>query len=577
MSNWYTIAVMIAFKKLIFSRIVLILVSWTTNFYAQQNQIKIPDSIASKTAEELVEAIKNIPNDKVQVYEMALANIQKEDINSAGRYYRIGLHFYGQENFSKSAAYLRKSIKILKTLDNDKLLCSVYLKLGNSYLEDWKNQEALDAYYEALEIIQKKGSIEHEIIANSGIIIIRKRMKQLDKALEVCKHTLDLTKKSSYNNGKNHVNMLTILSEVYLFQKKYDSVLYYADQGMQISKPIDYHFGTIDFYTKKGAVFFYRDDLTKAFTNLRLAEEIMKKNNFKEKKARLNLNYFLASCHYKQKEYDTAISYLNKILSSIDQRDYRNIRVLETYRLLADCYSDQGNQKETAYWLQKHTQLQDQFLNEKDQTINKIYQQDTQELGDTIKQLEHQQEKEARFKKYSIVFSFGLLLVLISIVIIHFRKQKQNKIKFDNLIEKISRLEHKKEETPKENSKEVIIDDQKIDKVLKGLKRLEDQAYFLNVDCNLRGMAKKVKTNTTYLSKIIKMHKEKSFNDYINDLRIDYVLKRLKDDKKFRSFSIKSIAAEIGYKSDNSFTKHFKAKTGLNPSYYIKKIEKLQS
>ncbi len=85
-------------------------------------------------------------------------------------------------------------------------------------------------------------------------------------------------------------------------------------------------------------------------------------------------------------------------------------------------------------------------------------------------------------------------------------------------------------------------------------------------------MSKKVKTNTTYLSKIIKTHKAASFNDYINDLRIEYALKRIKNDKKFRSFSVKSIALEIGYKTDNSFTKHFKSKTGLNPSYYIKKI-----
>jgi len=124
--------------------------------------------------------------------------------------------------------------------------------------------------------------------------------------------------------------------------------------------------------------------------------------------------------------------------------------------------------------------------------------------------------------------------------------------------------------------KEINIDDQKVSDIIKRLDKLEEQEYFLKSCCSLGTMAKKVKTNATYLSWVIRTYKEKSFNVYINRLRIEYVLKRLKKDKKFRFFSIESISLEIGYKSNTSFVKHFKAKTGLNPSYYIKDIQELE-
>jgi len=93
------------------------------------------------------------------------------------------------------------------------------------------------------------------------------------------------------------------------------------------------------------------------------------------------------------------------------------------------------------------------------------------------------------------------------------------------------------------------------------------------MDCSLSSMAKKINTNTTYLSKVINSHFKKSFNAYINELRINYVLTRLKEDKLFRRYTIQSIANDIGFKSKESFNKAFRIQTGILPSYYIKQLE----
>ncbi len=108
--------------------------------------------------------------------------------------------------------------------------------------------------------------------------------------------------------------------------------------------------------------------------------------------------------------------------------------------------------------------------------------------------------------------------------------------------------------------------------LLQKLSSLEKTTFYLNIDCNLYNTAKNIGTNATYLSKIINEYKEQSFNDYINELRIKYFRNRLYNDAKFRSYTIKAIARELGYGSVNTFALAFKKQTGLSHSYYIKKV-----
>ncbi|MDY8137011.1 tetratricopeptide repeat protein [Aquimarina sp. 2201CG5-10] len=540
----------------------------TKNVLAQELQSKIPDSLTEKTSKQLIDRIKSSSSTKSKIYENVLYNYADSALSLAQHSYDIASFFYNEEQYERSIYYLDKAVVFAKEIKNDSLLCKYFIKSGNAYLKEWKHQKSLDYYYQAINIAQKKGSIRHELIANSGIAIIHRRMEQYDKALDVCKKSLLLTENSSDKNTTNHVNLLTIISEIYLDQKKYDSVLHYADIGISMGESLDHPIGKIDLYTKKGIVSFYRDTIPEALSYFYLAEDILVKEKVTQKKSILNLNYFLARCFYAEKEHNKAISYLQKITSILEEKDSRNLRVIEVYRLLADCYLEIGNKEKSIYWLQKLMKLQDQFQDEKNKTVNKLHHKNTQELGNEIAALKEQKKKEEQYKEYTFFILIAVCIALIFIIFKYFRKQKNNTVRFNKLIERINALETKE----KNQSKTVVINDKKVNDVLNGLHKLEHQEYFLNTDCDLRSMSKKVKTNTTYLSKIIKEHKADSFNDYINDLRIEYALKRLKNDKKFRSFSVKSIALELGYKTDNSFTKHFKSKTGLNPSYYIKKI-----
>lgn len=137
----------------------------------------------------------------------------------------------------------------------------------------------------------------------------------------------------------------------------------------------------------------------------------------------------------------------------------------------------------------------------------------------------------------------------------------------------------KENEAPLKNEEQennsFVIKDATVNEILEKLIKLEEKKLFLRQDFTLHNVAKRLKTNTAYLSKIINSELNKSFSTYANELRINYIIIELKNNAKLRSYSINAIAEEVGYKSPESFTKYFKLATGLSPSVYIKKINEI--
>ncbi|MCK8523089.1 tetratricopeptide repeat protein [Aquimarina sp. D1M17] len=495
----------------------------------------------------------------------------------AKKYIDIGKSLYYAEKYEQSIAQFNHAANIARALNDSILICNATTRKAHAYVMNDQNQEALEAYYTSLEIARNIKNLEQEIMANSGLVLVYKKTNQYDKALDVSRQMLVSIDDTSFKNTKNHVNVITTGSEVYLDTEQYDSVLHYIEKGITLSKNLDYKEGLIDLCIKKGVVFYYREQYDTALKHLFEAEEILKNNEVKNKHyPTVNCSYFIASCYYKQGKYEEAIERLLANVEVSEEKDLYKLPVLQSHLLLANCYAAQEDFENALRWNTAYMNLNDTFQKRKEKTISKIYQKEAQNLESGMANLQTQHVKSERTKKIGYVVATVLLVLLFVVVFLVLKKQRSNKVQFANLIQKIDTLEAKGVTTTikKDTSTPLVIDDEKVAHVLKGLAKLEEQEYYLRSDCNLRSVAKKVKTNATYLSKIINLHQQKNFNEYINDLRIGYVLQRLQHDKKFRSFSIKSIATEIGYKSDYSFAKHFKAKTGLNPSYYIKNLQK---
>jgi AraC-like DNA-binding protein len=81
-------------------------------------------------------------------------------------------------------------------------------------------------------------------------------------------------------------------------------------------------------------------------------------------------------------------------------------------------------------------------------------------------------------------------------------------------------------------------------------------------------------TNSKYLTAIIKEYRNKSFIQYINDLRIDNAVVSLQQDNDLMKYTIEAIAVDFGFNNAESFALAFQKKTGLKPSFFIKELKK---
>lgn len=105
--------------------------------------------------------------------------------------------------------------------------------------------------------------------------------------------------------------------------------------------------------------------------------------------------------------------------------------------------------------------------------------------------------------------------------------------------------------------------------ILVGLSKFENSTRFTQKDMSLGKLAARLNTNTKYLSEVINRHKEKNFNAYINELRINYIIAKLKSDSTYLNYKVSYLADECGFSSHSSFTTVFKSIVGVSPSVFI--------
>ena len=156
-----------------------------------------------------------------------------------------------------------------------------------------------------------------------------------------------------------------------------------------------------------------------------------------------------------------------------------------------------------------------------------------------------------------------LLIIASFIIFFYYRKNKRTIIKFDNARQQLNDI-------PVIHKKEYNIDKKLENKFLKGINELKKSTDFLDPGFSIKVLSKKLNTNTSYLSYIINKEFNQSFKQYITELRIEYLIKKLTRESKYKNYTIKSLGEEIGYTNASAFTRAFKKYKGITPSEFIK-------
>ena len=174
--------------------------------------------------------------------------------------------------------------------------------------------------------------------------------------------------------------------------------------------------------------------------------------------------------------------------------------------------------------------------------------------------------------KTSISFAIVLFCIIGLIILIWYNRSKRKKLTsaFQEIIAGLEEKKNVKTTTTLSAIREIENEDQ----IIKQLKSLEYKHFFLAQNFLATQLATKLNITPRNLSFLLKKYYNQDFNNYMNDLRIDYFTQLLKDNPQYRKYKIAALAEMCGYNSYNQFAVNFKAKTKISPSQYISYLEK---
>lgn len=182
-------------------------------------------------------------------------------------------------------------------------------------------------------------------------------------------------------------------------------------------------------------------------------------------------------------------------------------------------------------------------------------------------------------------WSIGLLFLLVIIAtffgVYQYRIKKRQSSQFEKIMGKSSNNEiqtveiNKKEtKTTKPGIEGIGINEELVEQILEKLTHFELTKGYLESNITVQSLSYTFETNSKYISKVVNSYKEKTFVQYINDLRIEHALESLEKDPKLQKYTIRALAIEFGFNNAESFSTAFYKKSGIKPVNFIKQLEK---
>lgn len=257
------------------------------------------------------------------------------------------------------------------------------------------------------------------------------------------------------------------------------------------------------------------------------------------------------------------------------------------YENMTSIYFRQGKYREAFGWQQKHRMACDSLYNkEKFRQLEELrtkYDLEVKEL--TIGNLEKQnilQNMTLRRERLIRNGIAGVLLVCLLVVFFFYRQYGRIRTANRNLVMKNKEILEQQEkftQNLKWVEKEKItegrygdtgLSEKTMTEMVSAIEEaFKNEQVYRDSELSLSSLARRLNTNTAYLSRVINEYYGLNFSNFINTYRIN-AAQRMVLSTEYDHFTIEGIAREVGFKSKSSFNAAFKNITGLTPSAYKK-------
>lgn len=479
-------------------------------------------------------------------------------------------------SFSKNdkIAYADSAIVSAKKTDDTDILGSAYLTKGTVYYFNYKKfSPALDEYLKAWKFLEHS---EDEYLHFKNLYhigVVKRYLGYYTQSLEIfekClqfyggkKHTAYANEK--YNLKKGYLNSLhqsiICLNEL----KRYDEAIVKITSGLSdVEGDLNFYLERSYLFKTKGVVEYHQGKYNEAIASFRNAlSGIEKKNDF----ASASLIYFYkGKSLLKIKNHEQAYRNFQRIDSIFANHAFVLPEVRPAYEILIAKNRANDNVKMELYYTNQLLKVDKIIASDFKYLAGKIFKEfDTKELIESKEKLE-----ESIFYGYIMVGLILFSLIVICIVIYVKRKKSRYLLTLDESNENVDEIIV--DSTDEDSIPDKVypkLSEQLVQDILAKLQSMEDRHIFLEKGFTLNKLAKKFKTNTTYLSAIINEYKGNNFNTYLNTLRIEFAAKMIAESKIWRSYSVETIAYECGFTNRSNFSKIFTEIKGISPNDFI--------
>ncbi|MCW9037523.1 AraC family transcriptional regulator [Altibacter sp.] len=272
----------------------------------------------------------------------------------------------------------------------------------------------------------------------------------------------------------------------------------------------------------------------------------------------------LGEVHFMKKEYSQAIESLEQALFISEKLPNKRYRyaIVESLAINYMALEDSDNFysfKETAAILSNEVET------DEDNAVNSVF---------NYTNANHTGKRDlvaSNHQRNLVIVAGVLLLILLTwgTLKVRYRYRTDQYQKFLDYFENREKRKEQNEEPKKEPSKSTNIPKETEQMLIEKLAQFENSVHFTKQDMSLALLASQFDTNTKYLSEVINTHKDKNFNSYINELRINYIIDKLKHNSTYLHYKISYLAEESGFSSHSSFATVFKSVTGIPPTVFI--------
>ncbi|WP_430411387.1 helix-turn-helix domain-containing protein [Kordia sp.] len=499
--------------------------------------------------------------------EKAQQSNRKELIGRA--YYLLSVK---NTDLQKKAQFIDSALFYTKEIKGDSLFpMKAYFHKGVSLRLENDYQGALDKYILAESLAKAIGNTGYQHHVKFNIGLLKRRLGNYEEAVKLFKEC------QAYEESKKDMNVARY--ENILFQL---SSIYY--ESGQVAKCSAINLQGIQLKLKKDKLGLYYNFVVNEGINLHIKEQYESSIDSIEKGVihlkeshQAIANLYLAKSYYALGKKEKAVFLFKEIDSFFNKTQDLFPPLRESYEYLIKNAKEEKDKEQQLYYTEQLLEVDSMIHANYKYLVNTIVKKyDIPELIESRNNLITDLKND---KKQIIIGSILLVLLIVGLMLVYNYKLKQKYQKRYNLIIAQSNTITEEITITKDAELQPVIKD--IDKdivqeVLDQLDKFEQEKHYLTNQISLKEVAKIVNTNSKYLSKIINSYKEKNFATYINDLRIDYLIDRMQHDPIYRKYTIRAIAEEGGFSNPEGFFRAFQKKTGLKPSYFLKKIKESQ-